>query len=215
MPRAFATIMLCDTCLHGGTFCTSSFAQESPLFVTSEFLKMALGYNSAAITICRYTYSNESSKYLNHHNKFLMIKWMNIKCLNICSIEKGKYGGPVYRCIPGPPSTWSVFLLLVDVLSTELDFLGCFLKTQSVQILKDFKGAYKPNKKDKLLQACAELAKDSGFTHFGVGENQLTCFGGELADLKGDAAPKKKCGKKGLGNKGALGLYQIKWGEGN
>ena len=41
MPRALATIMLCDTCVHNGTFCTSFFSHErSLLFVIVLFLEI-------------------------------------------------------------------------------------------------------------------------------------------------------------------------------
>ena len=62
MPRALATIMLCDTCLHNDT-CTSSFAhRKKPLicnFMVSGNgilgqLTNIFGYKSAAITSCCY-----------------------------------------------------------------------------------------------------------------------------------------------------------------
>ena len=97
----------------------------------------------------------------------------------------------------------------------EVKKLGCFVQGKPPAVpeeLQNFKGTFTPKQAKKVEQACAKLAKDKGYTHFGIGGNKLTCFSGpDVANTykDGGAAPKKKC-KKGLGNKGAVAVYELK-----
>ena len=108
-----------------------------------------------------------------------------------------------------------LFLFLLFFQTVKYKALGCFKQGNPPAVpeeLKNFKGIFKPSQAKKLIEACAKLAKAKGYTHFGIGENQLTCFSGPNVGntyKNGGAAPQKKCSKKGFGKKGAVGVYKL------
>ena len=101
----------------------------------------------------------------------------------------------------------------------KVEELGCYNQGDPKalpEVLKDFEGTFKPKQASKLLNACAKLAKASGYTHFGLGENQLTCFSGPDAANTyntGGVAGNEKCTKSGQGKAGAVYVYKLAWGE--
>lgn len=104
---------------------------------------------------------------------------------------------------------------LLSIPKIKVEQLGCYLQGNPKALpeqLKDFKGTFKPSQASKLLNACAKLAKDKGYTHFGLGENQLTCFSGPDAAKtyeNGGKAKKKKCTGSGQGKAGAVFVYKL------
>ena len=105
------------------------------------------------------------------------------------------------------------------LLEIKVEKLGCYNQGDPKalpEVLKDFEGTFKPKQASKVLNACAKLAKAKGYTHFGLGENQLTCFSGpDAANTYDDGgkAKKKKCTKSGQGKAGAVYVYKLAWGE--
>ena len=93
--------------------------------------------------------------------------------------------------------------------------MGCFKQGDPKavpELLQDFAGKYKAKYASKVIDACVELTKAKGYTHFGIGENLLTCFSGpDVAKTyqNSGAASKKKCTRSGLGKKGAVVVYKL------
>ena len=92
--------------------------------------------------------------------------------------------------------------------------MGCFKQGDPKAVpeqLQDFARKYKAKQASKVINACAKLTKAKGYTHFGIGENQLTCFSGPdvAKTYQNGGAAKKKCTRSGLGKKDAVFVYKL------